>query len=254
MTPSLISVITAVDPARAEHLPETWESLRDQAMPDGWDWEWLVQCDDDSTEAQKAVQSQLPTDSRISFDSSRPGGPGVARNMALARTNQRSKLVKTLDADDILGEGVLTRDIAACTQRGIIWSASRVVDMNDDGTQTPHYPYDPTPGRIRANSAILAYTRENFRILVHPATLCVRWDHLFKLGGWKALPASEDTALLMHLDAQYDGWFHQEIGLYYRRWAPQMSQMDQHSDPHELDSRRKFIVDLAQTAAALAGD
>lgn len=246
-----ISVITAVDPNRSEHLSQTWESLQPQTLPENWGFEWLVQCDDTSADAQDLVRSKLPNDPRISFSASPTGGPGVARTMALERAN--GGLVKTLDADDQLGAGVLARDIAACTQRGIIWSASRVVDEHEDGTRTPHYPYDPPAGRIRDNSLYIAYTQQD-RILVHPATLCVRVDHLLALGGWMALSSSEDTGLLLALDSLYSGWFNEEIGLIYRRWGPQMSKSSEHTDPTLREARKNLIVARCRALSAVMGD
>lgn len=245
-----LTVITAVDPHRSEHLPATWASLAGQVLPDSWEWEWLVQCDGVDQADQDRVRSLLPDDPRVSYGASRKGGPGIARTMALARAN--GSLIKTLDADDRLTEGALGRDVHALTgqERGIGWAASRVVD-DRGGTRAPHYPYDPPQGRVRSGSVYHAYTKENFRILVHPATLCVRYSLLIALGGWMALPASEDTGLLMALDAISDGWFTADVGLIYRRWSPQMSASDAHNDPGELDARRRLIIDRADALGYL---
>lgn len=246
----VVSVVTAVDPRRANHLPDVWDSLRTQTMPPGWDWEWLVQCDSIDQHDQEIVRKQLPNDARVSFAASRHGGPGVARTMTLARA--RGKLVKTLDADDQLTEGVLARDIAAHQQPGIHWSASKAVNEYPDGHREPHYPWDPEAGRLISGAAWRLYEREH-RILVHPATLCVRYPLLLALGGWMALPASEDTGLLMALDAQGDGWFNDEPGLVYRRWAPQMSQSREHHEPDELETRRTLVALRAAAVADLFG-
>lgn len=249
---NVVSVITAVDPERSTYLPETWESLRAQQLPVGWSWEWLVQCDSVAREDQDVVRSVLPSDdARISFGASRKGGPGIARTMALARAS--GDLVKTLDADDRLTPGALARDIFGLSQPGVSWAASRVVD-DRDGVRSPHYPYDPRAGRIRSGAAYHAYTQESFRILVHPATLCVSYATLVALGGWMALPASEDTGLLMALDAVSDGWFTDEVGMIYRRWEPQMSASAAHADPDELAARRGIIVKRADALKRLPAD
>lgn len=248
----IISVITAVDPKRAEHLPDAWESLRGQVLPDGWSWEWLVQCDSTDEAAQQRVRALLPDeDKRVSFGASRTGGPGVARTMALARAE--GALIKTLDADDRLCDGVLARDIDACLQRGVMWSASRVLD-DRDGELVEHFEDNPSPGRVRSLSAYIAYTKEDYRLLVHPASMCINYDVLVALGGWMALPASEDTALLLALDSLYDGWFHDEPGLIYRRWAPQMSAQPEHVDEAELEARRSLIIARSRALDVLIGD
>lgn len=242
-----VSVITAVDPDRSAHLPEVWESLSSQQLPDGWKWEWLVQCDGVEEDAQRTVRALLPADERVSFGASRKGGPGIARTMALARAG--GGLVKTLDADDRLTPDVLARDVSACTQGGICWSASRVLD-DRDGTRSPHYPDDPPDGRLQSGTVYAAY-RNGYRILVHPATLCVRYDVLLALGGWMALPASEDTALLLALDAVSDGWFNETVGMIYRRWEPQMSASAAHAEPAELATRRKLAQERAEALTLL---
>jgi hypothetical protein len=66
-----------------------------------------------------------------------------------------------------------------------------------------------------------------------------------------ALPASEDTGLLMALDAISDGWFTTDVGLIYRRWSPQMSASDAHNDPSELDARRRLVIDRADALGYL---
>lgn len=234
----VVSVVTAVSPACAEYLPETWESLVDQDMPEGWSWEWLVQCDSTEPHEQQHVLRKIPDDDRVSFAANRFRGPAVARTMTLARAHGR--LVKTLDADDRLTPGALARDIAAHQQSGVMWSASHVLNEYPDGSRDEHYSSNPKDGRIISGAAGRAYERD-FRILVHPATLCVRYSLLVALGGWMALPASEDTGLLMACDAFSDGWFNAETGLIYRRWPEQMSQSAEHVDTYELDVRRTMV-------------
>lgn len=232
-----VSVVTAVHPERAGYLPETWPSLASQDMPPGWDWEWLVQCDSTEPADQDAVRSQLPEDARISFGASRRSGPAIARTMTLARAS--GSIVKTLDADDWLAPGVLTRDIAAHQENLVGWSASRVVDVHPDGSHTPHHADERRSGRVRQLSVWSAWNRD-YTILVHPATLAIKLDLLLAVGGWAPLPAGEDTGLLLALDAITDGWLHDETGMYYRRWTHQMSAQHEHTDPDELAARRRI--------------
>jgi glycosyltransferase involved in cell wall biosynthesis len=243
---STISVVTAVDPRRAEHLATTWNSLASQVMPPGWSWEWLVQCDSTDPDDQQIVRQHLPAHPQISFAASRHGGPGIARTMTLARA--RGRLIKTLDADDRLTEGALARDIRAHSNPGVLWSAPHVVNEYPDGRRENHYPWDPPAGRIQSGTAYAAY-KQGWRILVHPATLCIRYPILLALGGWMALPASEDTALLMALDACGDGFFIPETGMIYRRWSPQMSASAQHVEPYELDARRTLVLQRAEAVS-----
>jgi glycosyltransferase involved in cell wall biosynthesis len=196
------------------------------------------------------VRSLMPDDNRVSFGASRKGGPGIARTMALARA--QGSLIKTLDADDRLTQGALFRDIEALTAEGAdySWTASRVVDETD-GIKTPHYAHDPQQGIIRSGLVYRAYAKENYRILVHPATLCIRYPILIALGGWMALPASEDTGLLMALDSISNGYFISKVGLIYRKWSPQMSASPEHADAVELSARRSLVMARAEALSYL---
>jgi hypothetical protein len=89
----------------------------------------------------------------------------------------------------------------------------------------------------------------NYRAQVHPATLCLRHDLLLALGGWTALPASEDTGLLLAANAVTDGYFIAEAGLLYRKWPGQMTGAAAHTEATERDARMSLI---ASRAAALA--
>jgi len=238
----ILSIITAVDPQAAEHLPETSESIARQVLPTGWTWEWIVQCDGGTPEERQCVRDLLPADDRVNYGASRKGGPGVARTMALARVGGRA--VKVLDADDRLTDGALARDLDGLAQPGVGWVTSSVLDYRDGRLSS--YEYDPQAGRIRSGEVYRAYHSENYRILVHPATLCVDYSLLLALGGWMALPASEDTALLLALDAVADGWFNAEAGMIYRHWPAQMTARPSHSDPDELAARRSLAQRRAE--------
>lgn len=244
-----ISVITAVDPATAQWLPEAHASIAAQELPDGWTVEWHVQCDSADPDDTHTVRDLVPDDPWVQFGASRRGGPATARTMALARTS--GSLIKVLDADDVVTPGALSRDITAFSNRWVGWAASRVLDLADDGTLTPHSDHDPADGRVKSGSAYAYWKQHEFGILVHPATLCVRRWLLFAVGGWMALPASEDTSLLLALDAVSDGWFTAEPGLHYRRWPQQMSASTAHYDRDERAARRQLITDRVDAIGTL---
>jgi hypothetical protein len=89
----------------------------------------------------------------------------------------------------------------------------------------------------------------DFRAQVHPATLFVRRDLLLALGGWMALPASEDTGLLLALNAACRGWFSPEVGLFYRKWPGQMTGQAAHTDAAERDARMAVVEARARALA-----
>ena len=101
-----MNTISVITPVHAPSLPHPADaSLAGQELH-GWEWQWIVQEDGQAG----ILKGHLPDDPRISTGQGRPGGPGVARTLALARAD--GVLVKVLDADDLLTPGVLARDIA----------------------------------------------------------------------------------------------------------------------------------------------
>ncbi|MFF4605806.1 glycosyltransferase family 2 protein [Streptomyces sp. NPDC001339] len=240
-----IIIITAVHAPSAHFLAEAYTSLCHQELPDGWDWHWLIQ-EDGTTDA---VAPHVPDDDRVTFRQGRPGGPGVARTLALAHAD--GEYVKVLDADDQLTPGTLARDLAALeADPSIGWATSRALDLLPDGTTTG-FPGDPAPGPIERGTVLDSWKTNDFRAPVHPATLFIRRDLLLALGGWMALPASEDTGLLLALNATSRGWFSPEVGLLYRKWPGQATGQPSHTDTTEHTARMTIAEARARQLAHL---
>ncbi|MDQ0991889.1 glycosyltransferase family A protein [Streptomyces sp. V3I7] len=226
-----ITVVTAVHGPSAGFLPDAYKSLREQRLPRGWEWQWLIQEDGRSDD----VRPYVPDEERVTFRQGRPGGPGVARTIALAHAD--GAYVKVLDADDQLTPGALARDLAALEADPTLgWATSRALDLLPDGS-TRGFPGDPAPGPIERGAVLDHWAANGYLAQVHPATLFVRRDLLLALGGWMALPASEDTGLLLALDAVSRGWFTAEAGLFYRKWEGQVTGQASHVDPAERQAR-----------------
>lgn len=243
MTDRVISLVTPVHPPAAQFLADAYASILAQDLPDGWDWQWVIQEDGHSA----AVLAAIPDDHRISFGTGRAGGPAVARTLSLSRV--AGEIVQVLDADDQLTPGALARVIDVFTNHADVgWTTTRVVDLLPDGT-TQGFDFDPPPGRLTHGSVLAHWQSHSYRASVHPATLAVRRDLLLELGGWMALPASEDTGLLLALDATVDGCFIPEAGLLYRKWPGQMTAQSDHIDTDEREARFRVIE---QRALAIA--
>ncbi len=244
-----IVIVTAVHGPSAPLLPEAYASLREQELPDGWEWHWVIQEDGRTDE----VRPYVPDDRRVVFRQGRhgrQGGPGVARTLALAHAD--GPYVKVLDADDRLPPGALARDLAALEADPTLgWATSRVLDLLPDGS-TAGFPGDPAHGPIERGEVLAFWKANDFRAQVHPATLLVRRDLLLALGGWMALPASEDTGLLLALDAVSRGWFSEEVGLLYRKWEGQVTGQAAHVDPAEREARMA-VVEARARALATSG-
>ncbi|UZJ30282.1 glycosyltransferase family 2 protein [Streptomyces endophytica] len=240
-----VIIVTAVHAPSAPFLPEAYKSLREQDLPQGWEWHWVVQEDGDTDE----VAPYVPDDARVTFRQGRAGGPGVARTIALAHAE--GEYIKVLDADDQLTPGTLARDLAALEgDRSIGWATSRVLDLLPDGS-TAGFPGDPEAGPIERGAVLDFWKANDFRAQVHPASLFVRRDLLLALGGWMALPASEDTGLLLALNATARGWFSSEIGLLYRKWPGQATSQPSHTDSAERHARMAVAEARARELAHL---
>lgn len=238
-----IDVITAVHAPSAPFLAEAYKSLCAQELPDGWEWHWIIQEDGQGAE----VPPHVPDDPRITFHQGRPGGPGVARTMALAYST--GPYVKVLDADDQLTPGALARDLALLeADPELGWTTSRVLDLLPDGS-TAGFDQDPDDGPIAKGTVYEHWKANGYRAQVHPATLFIRHNLLLALGGWMALPASEDTGLLLALNAVSPGWFTREYGLFYRKWPGQATAQNSHMDEGEWAAR---VAILAERVLALA--
>ncbi|MFB7904839.1 glycosyltransferase family 2 protein [Kitasatospora sp. NPDC056076] len=242
---NLVTVITAVHGPSAEYLGDAYKSLLDQDLPAGWDWQWVIQQDGETDD----VAPHVPDDARISFGQGRHGRAGMARTMGLSRAT--GQFVKVLDADDQLPAGALARDVAVLTSRpDVAWTTSRVLDLLPDGS-TVGFDQDPPAGPIERGEVLAHWKAHDFRAQVHPATLCVRRDLLLALGGWMALPASEDTGLLLALNAVSRGWFIEETGLLYRKWPGQSTHQAAHSQEIERAARMAVIQARAESLLAL---
>lgn len=245
----IVSVVTPVHDAALKFLPEAFASLQSQKLPGGWEWEWMVQVDG-GTGAE--VPADLREDPRVKVSGNRCGGPGVTRTMAWGRS--QGELVKVLDADDILPGGALARDIEVFEAHPSIgWTVCNAHDLMADGSLKRYPLGDPAPGPL-TRGELYAYWSTTHRPKVHPASLCIRESLLAQVGGWMALPASEDTALLMALDLMADGWFIGEAGLHYRKHPDQTTAHRDHRGGPEWEARMGAIRKYADALALLADD
>lgn len=242
-----ISVITAVYNPDPEFLTAAYASLAAQNLPASWRWEWVVQ-EDGGSGAARAI---LPGDPRISLGFNAHGGTAITRNLALARA--AGALIKNLDQDDQLTEGSLARDIAALeADPEVQWTASRALDLMPDGT-TAALGDDPPPGRLRPGQVFDYWQTHDYRLPVHPATVCIRRPLLMAVGGWMAVPGSDDTGMLIAASVLGVGHFIGDVGLLYRKWPGQVSAQSQHTEAVSRSLRMRLIRERAAAIAELFG-
>lgn len=245
----LISVITPVHNGRLDYLTEAYESLRSQVLPTGWDWEWLVQHDDPTP---LELPDTAADDPRVRPGSGRHGGPGVARTIALQRA--RGRYVRNLDADDILPPTALAQAIDVLEHHPDIgWTTCRAVDLLPNGS-TVSFSGDPDAGPLPTGCVARYWREHGWRLHVHPTTITIRKELLLALGGWMALPISEDTGMLLTANVFSPGWFLSEVGLYYRQHPGQITKAAPDLDDRTLrmemlDERLRALETLLDKAA-----
>ncbi len=244
----LISIITPIYMPDAGMLEQAYTSLSSQELPARWCFEWLVQ-EDGRTRIAEEI---LPVaDGRIVHGNDRHGGVAISRNLALSKA--RGELVKNLDQDDVLTPGVLARDIANVTgNEAVGWSTSRALDLMPDGT-TVGFDKEPPHGILEPGVVLDHWRRNSFRAPVHPTTICIRRDLALALGGWMAVPGSDDTGLLIAASVVAAGYFDSEVGLLYRKWPGQVSASDAHTLPVAWHTRMNLISERADAMAKLLG-
>jgi len=246
---NILSVITPVYQPVPEQLHEAYMSLREQKLPAGWEWEWVVQEDGNSGVAAEILPKDDP---RIAFGAGRHAGVAITRNLALSRA--RGDLVKTFDQDDMLTPGALARDIEVLTREPVVqWTTSRVLDIFPDGS-TVGFDNDPPVGRLEPKTVVEHWRAHNYRLPVHPATMCIRRPLITALGGWMAVPGSDDTGLLVAASVLSTGYFRNEVGLLYRKWPGQTSAQASHSEPTEWHARMSLISERANALEKLWGE
>ncbi|MGW1044792.1 glycosyltransferase family 2 protein [Streptomyces sp. NPDC002547] len=228
----LISIITPVRVNGDAHLPEAFSSIARQELPYGWSWEWIVQQDG------WAETLALPDDPRIRVASSRRGGAGVARTLGLARA--RGAIIRALDADDLLTDSALTRDIETLKSHPeVAWCVSGCLDLLPDGSLVPG-PYDPPEGPLTLETLLTAFAADAFPVV--GTHLAVRAPLLRALGGWPAFSALEALALVLFCAAVSPGRMVATPGGVYRKHSAQTTADAGYWDEQEFRTLRAAIM------------
>ncbi|MFE9499811.1 glycosyltransferase family 2 protein [Streptomyces collinus] len=238
----LISIITPVYDGGQAYLRETYDSLKAQNLPKGWEWEWIVQEDGPGSPG-----SVLPADDKISIGANRRGGAAMARSIAMSRV--RGDLVRAVDADDLLPPGALSRAITTLTAHpDVAWCVSACLDLLPSGSLRAG-PHDPQPGRLAHGVMRAGYEAGRFPVV--GTTLVAYTALVHALGGWPAVPASEDVALLLFCEAVSEGWMIDEPGAIYRKHAAQATAQSAHWDPVERAALDDLVLPRLDAMSAL---
>ncbi|MFE9341292.1 glycosyltransferase family 2 protein [Streptomyces sp. NPDC007063] len=239
----LITVLTPVhEGIEPQYLRELHACLSDQTLPDGWELEWVVQEDGRSGRPLAAI----PDAAWISKGDGRWGGAAQARNLGLARA--RGTVLRCVDADDLLPDpGTLARGITALTEHPACgWTVGPCLDMHPDGSLRPG-PNDPEPGALPPHLLVDGARRRALPIM---GTTMTAWTELVRLvGGWPAIPAYEDAAVMLFCEAVSSGWMQAEPVEIYRKHGGQQTVSAAYRDPDETRVRQQIVVDRTDAIA-----
>jgi hypothetical protein len=115
-----------------------------------------------------------------------------------------------------------------------------VLDLLPDGSTIGWEHADPPEGQFTRTHVLNYFQQNNYRLPVHPATLCIRTELALALGGWMALPG-EDTGLLLAVSVIATGYFIGKPGLLYRKHPDQITGQADWTEPSEWVPRMRLI-------------
>lgn len=237
----LVSIITPTQARNADWIGETYASIADSALPDGWEWEWLVQ--EDGDEPGIAVDAWAGDD-RVRYAAlGVQVGSGATRNAALVRA--RGDVVAGMDHDDVYADGGLRALVEALDPAGEAqWACGRCDWLLPDGGRwakddvLPTGPVDP--------GAITRYYLDTGDWPFPAAFAVYRRRPLIAAGGWPAMVRSEDAALLLGFAHHRAGVWVDRVVATYRRWPGQKTVR-----PEDLALRAHAAAALRQRAEVL---
>lgn len=233
-----VSIITAAYAPSASYLAETISGVAGQALPPGWDLEWMVQ--EDGTEPSLAGRFAGQDCVRYNANGVQLGIPGT-RNLALAAAT--GDLVQVLDADDVLLPGALAALIPQFEDNSIHWAVGQADDLMPDGTRVLWKSALPF-GTIPAGAVNKWAESHGGNWPIHGAGLMLRGTSLRALGGWAGLPVDEDLGMFAALSEIGDGHNFDGVTWLYRQHAGQTTRST--ARRHLSEMGRRFALQRAK--------
>jgi glycosyltransferase involved in cell wall biosynthesis len=233
-----VSIITAVHAPGAAYLTETIDGVAGQALPSGWNLEWLIQEDG----IEPSLAARFADLDYVRYDATRMHlGASVTRNLALAAAT--GDLIQVLDADDLLLPGALASLIPQFEDESIHWAVGQADDLMPDGTRIPWESALPY-GRLRAGAVNMWAELHGGNWPIHGAGLMLRAISLRALGGWTGLPVDGDLAMLAAVSEVSDGYNFAGVTWLYRQHPNQTTRST--ARQHLSDTGRHFALQRAR--------
>jgi glycosyltransferase involved in cell wall biosynthesis len=204
-----ISIITPVLRPEASYLEELAASIAAQSLGVT---EWVVVSQGD----HQGITEMILVASTLAYRHialAAPIGAAAARNMALAAT--RSRWICPVDADDWLpAESIKTQVASLACHPDARWCIGAGTTVDADGS-TEEWP-NHLLGFLRRGALTKDMARSDAMPSIPVAGLFDR-EAVVSVGGWPALPVSEDLLLKLRLSASYPGVGVPSSTYFYRR-------------------------------------
>lgn len=213
----VFSIITAYFGSARDAVLDSARSIAELDVPEGWAVEWLVQHDGAPDPAIRRIVELTPGGSyeATGFRC----GVAATRNLALGRAS--GSYVRTLDDDDVLEPNAVRAPLEVLEgDRHLSWWTGDAVDLV--GVESVPIPCSAPEGALDRGWAGAEWQARG-AVPVHCAGLVARTGHVLRVGGWMALPRSEDIGLLVALSADAPGWHDHTVTFRYRRHAGQLT-------------------------------
>ncbi|GCD96821.1 glycosyltransferase family 2 protein [Embleya hyalina] len=221
----MLSVLTAVHDDAVRFLPAAAASLAEQMVP----VHWIICFDGDTVPAavrdlvDRKCRKPVPHLTLVAAGGT--SGPATARTVALGRVG--TPWTAVLDADDVWLPGGLDTLFETAVRTGAAWCAGRSVDLVD-GRRVDfpdHLPRGPVaPGAVLEARELLGF------MPFVGAAMVWRTRTLWEMGGWPALPACEDSVLILAANEVHEGYYQAGEPVYgYTKYEGQTTSLPEHA-------------------------
>jgi glycosyltransferase involved in cell wall biosynthesis len=238
-TKPTLSILTAVADPSIPYIDETWQSIIDLELPDGWTFEWCVQSDAADADLTRHAWANDP---RVSLGrSDRPGGAAAARNNALLRA--QGTFLLPVDADDLVEPGMLTTLAGAFSDPLVGWAGGGWLELPVEESRRMRFiPKDPgikEPGWLGEEITKQGTTPFQMNSILY------RRAALVGTGGWPAFSEWEDTLLAVTVSSSWRGYVDSAVVGRYRRHAGQTINGARFKDPELRKTMIRYICEVS---------
>lgn len=205
-----LSIVTAAYAPLSDYFDETISSVLGQEVPNGWEFEWLIQEDGEVPGLASTVE-HLPN---IRYAANR-AHTGIAATRNLALTRATGDVVQVLDHDDVLLPGAWTRILPHFDQPDVHWAVGQADDLLSDGSRRG-YESAIDFGRVPAGLVNTWAIEHGGNWPIHCAGLFLRTELVRALGGWGGAPVDDDIIMFAGLSELVDGYNDSAVTWLYR--------------------------------------